>query len=59
MEEKEIKRDANLDATLKEIEKMFGKGSIMRLGDRPSLVEGAETCGSNALFHVSNVPRNQ
>ncbi|MCD8209340.1 MAG: recombinase RecA [Coprobacillus sp.] len=29
--------EKNLDDTLKEIEKMFGKGSVMRLGDRPSV----------------------
>ncbi len=27
----------SLDDTLKEIEKMFGKGSVMRLGDRPAV----------------------
>ena len=55
MEEKEIKRDANLDATLKEIEKMFGKGSIMRLGDRPSLVEGAIPSGSMLLDNALGI----
>ncbi len=29
--------EKNLDDTLKEIEKMFGKGSVMRLGDRPNV----------------------
>lgn len=32
---KENKKDTNLNETLKLIEKNFGKGSIMKLGDRP------------------------
>ena len=31
------KSDVSLDETLKQIEKTFGKGSIMKLGDRPSV----------------------
>ena len=29
--------EAKLDDALKQIEKKFGKGSIMRLGDRPAV----------------------
>ena len=32
---KEIKKDNNLAETLKLIEKNFGKGSVMKLGERP------------------------
>ena len=31
------KRDEALDATLKQIDKNYGTGSIMRLADRPSM----------------------
>lgn len=32
-----INKDQKLDETLKDIEKLFGKGSIMKLGDKPDL----------------------
>lgn len=35
--EKEKSKDIRLEETLKDIEKMFGKGSIMKLGDRPNI----------------------
>lgn len=33
----EKSKEDKLEATLKDIEKLFGKGSVMKLGDRPSL----------------------
>ena len=30
-------KEEKLEATLKDIEKLFGKGSVMKLGERPSL----------------------
>jgi len=37
MKDKNDKNDALLQETLKQIEKQYGKGSIMKLGDRPAL----------------------
>ena len=33
----EKSRDQKLEATIKDIEKMFGKGAVMKLGEKPSL----------------------
>ena len=37
MAEKEKNKDALLQDTLKQIEKQYGKGSIMKLGDRANV----------------------
>ena len=42
-------RDKVLDETIKQIEKQFGKGSIMKLGDRASVDIDAISSGSLAL----------
>lgn len=42
-------KDAVLDETIKQIEKQFGKGSIMRLGDRSSVDVDAISSGSIGL----------
>lgn len=47
--------DKNLEATLKDIEKMYGKGAIMRLGDRPSCQEGVIPSGSLLLDNALGI----
>jgi recombination protein RecA len=42
-------RDRNLDAALAEIEKSYGKGSIMRLGDANSLARQVEGISTGSL----------
>lgn len=44
-----------LEQTIKEIEKMYGKGSIMRLGDRPKVDEGAIPTGSLLLDNALGI----
>lgn len=43
------KRDQALDAALKQIEKQYGKGSVMKMGDEPSKQIEAISSGSIAL----------
>lgn len=43
------KRDQALDAALKQIEKQYGKGSVMKLGDEPSRQIEAVSTGSLTL----------
>ncbi len=45
----ENKKDALLDEALKQIEKQFGKGSIMRLGDRANVEIDAISSGSISI----------
>ncbi len=45
----------NLDDTIKEIEKMFGKGSIMKLGDRPNVDVDVIPTGSLLLDEALGV----
>ncbi len=47
--------DANLEATLKDIEKMYGKGAIMRLGDQPKCEEGVIPSGSLLLDNALGI----
>ncbi|MBP3713549.1 MAG: recombinase RecA [Bacilli bacterium] len=47
--------DKNLETTLKDIEKLYGKGSIMRLGDRPVVQEGVIPSGSLLLDNALGV----
>ena len=49
MSKKENENSVNLEETLKEIQKMFGKGSVMRLGERPSVDVGVIPSGSLLL----------
>ena len=51
-----------LDLALKQIEKQFGKGSIMRMGDAPAVVVDAIPTGSLALdaaLGVGGIPRGR
>ena len=51
-----------LDLALKQIEKQFGKGSIMRMGDAPVVVADAIPTGSLALdaaLGVGGIPRGR
>ena len=49
------KDDKNLGETMKQIEKQFGKGSVMRLGDRPSVDVDSIPTGSLLLDHILGV----
>lgn len=49
MSEKDTKKDALLDEALKQIEKQYGKGSIMKLGDRAHVDIDAIPSGSITL----------
>ena len=55
MKKEETKNNEVLDSTLKEIEKMFGKGSVMRLGDRPEVREEVIPSGSLVLDNALGV----
>lgn len=58
---KEIKNE-NLEATLKNIEKVFGKGSVMRLGERPSVDVDVIPTGSlmlDAALGVGGYPKGR
>jgi recombination protein RecA len=62
-EQKDIAREKNLDIAISQIEKEFGKGSIMRLGDDSAKVEIA-TISTGALsldiaLGVGGVPRGR
>ncbi len=55
-------RQKALDLALKQIEKQFGKGSVMKLGDAPPVVIDAIPTGSLALDHalgIGGVPRGR
>ena len=52
---KEKENKVSLDETLKEIEKMFGKGTVMKLGDRPSVDVDAIPSGSLLLDEALGV----
>ena len=43
----------NLEETLKEIEKMFGKGSVMKLGDRQPVDVDVIPSGSTIKLQVT------
>lgn len=47
--------DKALEQTLKDIEKMFGKGAVMRLGDRPTVTEGVIPSGSLLLDNALGI----
>ena len=51
-----------LDTALAQIEKTYGKGAVMRLGDRPEMVVDAIPTGSLALdaaLGIGGVPRGR
>ncbi|MBO8414582.1 MAG: recombinase RecA [Firmicutes bacterium] len=47
--------DKELEKTLKEIEKIYGKGAVMRLGDRPTCAEGVIPSGSLLLDNALGI----
>ena len=49
------KRDKVLDETIKQIEKQFGKGSIMKLGDRSAVDVDAISSGSLSLDNALGI----
>ncbi len=61
-EELSNNKDKVLEETLKQIEKTFGKGSIMKLGDRPDVEMDAISSGSlliDAALGVGGYPRGR
>ena len=48
-------KDALLQDTLKQIEKQYGKGSIMKLGDRASVEVDAISSGSVAIDYALGI----
>ncbi len=62
MSTQETAKQRALDLALKQIEKTYGKGAIMRLGDTPDVRIGAISTGSLALdaaLGVGGVPRGR
>ena len=55
MAKNENQSSVNLDETLKQIEKMFGKGSVMKLGERPAVDVNAIPSGSLLLDEALGV----
>ncbi|MFV0552819.1 MAG: recombinase RecA [Anaerorhabdus sp.] len=55
MAEKGINKDALLQDALKQIEKQYGKGSIMKLGDRANVDVDAISSGSIALDYALGI----
>ncbi|MDD4531945.1 MAG: recombinase RecA [Bacilli bacterium] len=55
MATKKVKEDDKLESALKDIEKMYGKGSIMRLGDRANWDEGVIPSGSLLLDNALGI----
>lgn len=53
--EKDVKKDALLNDAIKQIEKQYGKGSIMKLGDRANVEVDAISSGSIALDHCLGI----
>ena len=54
--------DKALEQTLKEIEKIYGKGTVMRLGDRPNCAEGVIPTGSlllDAALGIGGYPKGR
>jgi recombination protein RecA len=57
-----MERDQALDAALGQIEKQFGKGSIMRMGDRPDMAIETVSTGALSLdiaLGVGGLPRGR
>lgn len=53
--ERDTKKDALLQDAIKQIEKQYGKGSIMKLGDRANVEVDAISSGSIALDHCLGI----
>src|SRR5436189_472940 len=57
-----MNREEALDVTLGQIERQFGKGSVMRMSDRPQVAIGAVSTGSLALdvaLGIGGLPRGR
>jgi recombination protein RecA len=57
-----MKREEALDVALGQIERQFGKGSVMRMSDRPQVAIGAVSTGSLALdmaLGIGGLPRGR
>src|SRR3970282_2066586 len=57
-----LDREQALDAALGQIERAFGKGSVMRMSDRPQVSVGAVSTGSLALdlaLGIGALPRGR
>src|SRR5213075_3243004 len=57
-----MERDQALDSALGQIEKQFGKGSIMRMGDKPDMEIETVSTGSLSLdiaLGVGGLPRGR
>ena len=57
-----MKREEALDVALGQIERQFGKGSVMRMSDRPQVSIGAVSTGSLALdmaLGIGGLPRGR
>jgi recombination protein RecA len=57
-----MKREEALDVALGHIERQFGKGSVMRMSDRPQVAVGAVSTGSLALdvaLGIGGLPRGR
>ena len=55
-------KDKNLDLAITQIERQFGKGSIMKMGDKTALKIGAISTGSislDAAIGIGGVPRGR
>jgi recombination protein RecA len=62
VKEKAMERDKALDAALGQIEKQFGKGSIMRMGEHPGAGVEAISTGAMALdlaLGIGGLPRGR
>ena len=58
-QDKDTKKKNLLDDTLKQIEKQFGKGSIMKLGDRASVEIDAISSGSIKVDEALDIRRGE
>src|SRR6188768_2877168 len=57
-----MKREEALDVALGQIERQFGKGSVMRMSDRPQVSTGAVSTGSLSLdlaLGIGGLPRGR
>jgi recombination protein RecA len=57
-----VNREEALDVALGQIERQFGKGSVMRMSDRPQVAIGAVSTGSLALdvaLGIGGLPRGR
>jgi recombination protein RecA len=57
-----VEREKALDTTLGQIEKQFGKGAVMRMGDKPNMAIETIPTGALALdlaLGVGGLPRGR